>query len=572
MTQRRIIDVMLDYLRAEQVTEVFGIPGGLLHPFFDAVELSDDIRLVVAKHEEGAVFMADGFARNRKRLGVCAGTAGPGSTNMLTGVAVAHSSCVAMLVLTGQVPSTILGRGASQETGREDVDIVGMFRPVTKYSAMVTSPDRFTHHLRRALRLALTGRPGPVHLNVPVNYWDAKIVPDPIDPARYRPPTRYFDRDAVRHVADLLVEAHRPVVIAGSGVMISGARRELRALAEKISARVVTTPAAKGVFPEDHPLSFGVVGLAGHAAARDLVLGEDIDVLICIGTSLNERATYNWDDRVRPSKALIQVDIDPDRIGNAFPIDVPLVGDARTILTELHFQIDRNLTQRGLNSQWAIDVPPLSRDDAYLDADLRRSDRLPLTPQRWRCDLLEVLPMDAIVYSDIGGHMLFNIHHLHIGREQEFIINLGFASMGHGVVAPIGAKMGNPRRPVFAIVGDACFCMNGMELIVAAEYQVPVIWIIENNNMHGVSWHISKNLSGGRPMASIAYRNQLEVAKIASAMGLDAHLVDRPGQIQQIVRDALKNDRPTVIEVRVDPQIPPPLEDRAAVIGGFANE
>ena len=196
----------------------------------------------------------------------------------------------------------------------------------------------------------------------------------------------------------------------------------------------------------------------------------------------------------------------------------------------------------------------------------------PVTPQRWRCDLQEVLPMNAMVYSDIGGHMLFNIHHLRIGREQEFLINLGFASMGHGTVAPIGGKMANPDRPVFAIVGDACFTMNGMELLVAAEYDVPVIWIVENNNMHGVTWHGSKKVSGGRPMKSIAYRKKLHVAEIGAAMGLDAYVVDGPGQIQAVVRKALAANRPTVIEVLVDPTIAPPLQDRAEVIGGFGRE
>lgn len=563
---------MLAHLRAESVGHVFGVPGGLLHPFFDAIELSEDIELVVTKHEQGAVFMADGYARNNARLGVCAGTAGPGSTNMLTGVAVAFSSCVPVLVLTGQVPSSILGRGASQETAREDMDIVGMFAPVTKYSAMVTSPDRFAHHLRRALRLAMSGRWGPVHLNVPVNFWGAEVTTDLVDPDRYRPPTRYFDREAVRHLADLLVTASYPVFLAGSGVATSQARKELRTVVERVGARVVTTPAAKGVFPEDHPLSCGVVGLAGHQAAKDLVLGDQVDVLVCIGTSLNERATYNWDDRIAPQKALVQIDIDPDRIGNAYPIDIALVGDARTILKEVQFHLTRALDHNEMSSKWDITAPALASADAFLDPDLRTSDAVPLTPQRWRVDLLEVLPQTAIVYSDIGGHMLFNIHHLCLGREQEFNINLGFASMGHGTVAPIGAKITSPDRPIFAIVGDACFAMNGMELIVAVEQHIPVIWIVENNNMHGVTWHGSKKVSGGRPMRSVEYRYPLRVADIADAMGLDTFIVDGPNQIQGVVSEALANNRPTLIEVRVDPSYPPPLQDRAEVIGGFGRE
>ena len=247
------------------------------------------------------------------------------------------------------------------------------------------------------------------------------------------------------------------------------------------------------------------------------------------------------------------------------------VGDMKAQIAE-QIHVRRGAETHALGSRWTVDEVPLARHDAFLDPDLRTSEQTPVTPQRWRCDLQEVLPMNAMVYSDIGGHMLFNIHHLRIGREQEFLINLGFASMGHGTVAPIGGKMANPDRPVFAIVGDACFTMNGMELLVAAEYDVPVIWIVENNNMHGVTWHGSKKVSGGRPMKSIAYRKKLHVAEIGAAMGLDAYVVDGPGQIQAVVRKALAANRPTVIEVLVDPTIAPPLQDRAEVIGGFGRE
>ncbi|HSG66467.1 MAG TPA: thiamine pyrophosphate-dependent enzyme, partial [Gammaproteobacteria bacterium] len=203
--------------------------------------------------------------------------------------------------------------------------------------------------------------------------------------------------------------------------------------------------------------------------------------------------------------------------------------------------------------------------------ELRASEQTPVTPQRWRRDLNEVLPADAIVFSDIGGHMLFNIHNLRFGRDQQFFINLSFACMGHGTVAPIGAKLAVGDRPVFGIVGDACFTMNGMELLVAVEYDVPVIWIIENNQMHGVTWHATAKARGA-PMDSIVYKKPLQIDKLASAMGLELFVVEGPGQMQAAVTEALARNRPTVIEVRVDPSIGPPLEDRAELIGGFSRE
>ncbi|RMH42519.1 MAG: thiamine pyrophosphate-binding protein [Deltaproteobacteria bacterium] len=568
----RVVDLVLRYLKAEGVRVVYGIPGGLLHTFFEAVEADPDLALVVAKHEEGAAFMADGYARTSGRLAVCAGTSGPGATNLLTGVSVAFADGVPMMVITGQAASHALGKGAAQETTREDIDVVAMFRPVTKYSTMVPTADVMPHHLRRALRLALSGRPGPVHLNVPIDLW-RQPAPDEtwFDPSTYRPKTDLFDRRAVQDAAEALQSAARPVILAGSGTAVAGAAEHLATLAEMFPARVATTPRAKGLFPEDHPLSLGVLGFAGHAAARKtIIVDDDVDVLVTVGASLNETTTYNWHPGLMPTRALIQVDIDVDRIGRNYPVTIPVVGDARTILTELVYHTHRLIREgRRPASTWA-DAPPVPRgEDRFLDRDLRASDAIPLTPQRWRRELSDALPEDAIVFSDIGGHMLFNIHHLTIRGRQRFVLNLGFGSMGHGTVAPIGAAMAHPGRPVVAIVGDACFTMNGMELLTALEYDVPVVWVIENNNMHGITWHGSQKVSGGRPMDSVVYRHKLDIAAIARAMGLHAALVDRPGELAGALDGAWHHAGPSVIEVRVDPSIEPPLGDRAQTIAGF---
>lgn len=571
----RAVDVFLRYLKAEGCRVVFGIPGGLLHPFFEQVEHDDELSLVVSKHEEGAAFMADGYARTSGRLAVCAGTSGPGATNLLTGVACAYADGVPMLVVTGQAASAGIGRGAAQETGREDMDIVAMFRPVTKYSAMVTSVESMAQHLRRALRMALTGRPGPVHLNVPVDFWEKPLSSEEwFDPKTYRPATSTFDRVAVQRATEILLNAKRPVILAGSGVGIANAEEHLRALAELLPARVATSPRGKGLFPEDHPLSLGVLGFAGHRDARETILNDpEVDVIMTIGASLNETTTFNWHPGIRANKTLLQVDVDADRIGRNYPVDVPLVGDAQTILVELVYHAHRRLREgTEVASTWN-EAPALDRGhQRYNETEQRVSDASPLLPQRWRWDLQQVLPENAIVFSDIGGHMLFNVHHLCIGEGQRFVLNLGFGSMGHGTVAPIGASLAHPGRPVFAIIGDGCFTMNGMDLITAAEYGVPVIWIVENNNMHGITWHGSKLVGQRRPLDAVVYRRPLEVAAIARAMGLSAFVVDQPGKIQAAVNEALAVGGPAVIEVRVDGRVPPPLGDRAKTIAGFTQK
>ena len=568
-SQPRLVDVFLQYLKAEGVRYVFGIPGGLLYPFFDAVEGDKDLKLIVARHEEGAAFMADGWARSTRRLAVCAGTSGPGSTNLLTAVACSYADGIPVLVVTGQPASHALGRGAAQEASREDMDIVAVFRPVTKYSAAVTTAQSAPMQLRRALRQALMGRPGPVHLNIPVDLWTKPVEETWFDPRTYRPQTATFDRGAVKRATDALLEAEHPVILAGSGIAIAGCEEHLLALAELLPARVATTPRAKGVFPEDHPLSLGVLGTAGHRDARNTLLGSGVDVLLAAGASLNEGTTFNWDKRLRPSRTFIHLDIDADRIGRNYPVDIPLLGDAQTILIESVYHAHRCIREGAKpRSLWAQEPALVRGHERYLEPALRTSTRTPLTPPRWRCDLEEVLPADALVFSDIGGHMLFNLQHLCIRGRQRFFINLNFASMGHGTVAPIGAALAFPGRAVFALVGDGCFAMNGNELLTAREYDVPVIWIVEANNMHAITWHCS-TLIGGHPMQAARFRHHLDVAGIARAMGVHAWVVDQPGQMQAAVREALATGGPCLIEARVDAEVAPPLGERAASLAGF---
>ncbi len=344
----------------------------------------------------------------------------------------------------------------------------------------------------------------------------------------------------------------------------------MQTLAELLQARVATTPRAKGVLAEDHPLSLGVLGFAGHAAAKKTLLDSDVDLLFTIGASLNETTTFNWHPKLRAGKTLIQLDIEADRIGRSYPVDTALVGDAQTILVELVYHIHRMIREGASPaSVWPNEAAIPSGNARYDMPALRMSDATPLTPQRWRTDLQAALPQNALVFSDIGGHMLFNIHELCIRAGQKFVINLGFGSMGHGTCAPIGAALAAPGRPVVSIIGDACFTMNGMELLTAAEYRVPVVWIVENNQMHGITWHGSKLVSNGKPMESIRYKRPVEIAAIARAMGIPAWVVDRPDQIQDVLREAMNMRVPALIEVRVDGSISPPLGDRAKTVAGF---
>jgi acetolactate synthase-1/2/3 large subunit len=410
-----------------------------------------------------------------------------------------------------------------------------------------------------------------VHLNVPVDFWDRPAVEDWFEPQTYRPAYELFDRRAVNAASRRLIGARHPVILVGSGAATASAAEHVRSLAELLPARVATTPRAKGVFPEDHPLSLGVMGIAGHAAARNVLLSDEVDVLLTVGASLNETTTLNWHPNFRPSEALIQIDISADRIARNYPVDVALVGDAQTIAIELIYHIHRLLRDGEAPASLWRTAPEIDHGHAFYDSpELRQSTARPITPQRWRVELGEHLPADAIVFSDIGGHMLFNVHDLCIRDGQQFMLNLGFGSMGHGTAAPMGAALAGDR-PIVAIIGDACFAMQGMELLTAVEYDIPVVWIVENNQMHGITWFGSQLVGDGTPMEAVRNRHPVEIASIARAMGLHSAVVDAPGQIGPALREALASGRPAVIEVRVATNIAPPLGPRAQVIAGFRD-
>jgi acetolactate synthase-1/2/3 large subunit len=435
---------------------------------------------------------------------------------------------------------------------------------------MVTSAESMGHHLRRALRNALSGRPGPVHLNVPVDLWEKPLREEWFEPSTYRTEARTFDRAAVQRAGDMLLSAKYPVLLAGSGVGIAGAEGHLKALADLLPVRVATTPCGKGLFPEDDAYSLGVFGVAGHRDARDTILGDDVDVLFTIGASLNETSTMNWNPKMMPSKCFIQLDVDSEKLGRNFPVDIALHGDAQSILVELVYHLHRRIREGAFPaSLWEQSTPLVRGHERYEDHELRVSESTPITPQRCRADLESVLPDNALIFSDIGGHMLFNLHHLCIKENQRFFINLGFGSMGHGTIAPIGAALAEPGRPVFALIGDGCFTMNGMDLMTAAEHDIPVIWIVENNNMHGITWHCSKLLNKGRGMTTARSRRPIEIAGLARAMGLHARIVDSPDQLQDAIREAMRRGGPAVIEVRVDGSVPPPMGERARSLAGF---
>ncbi|MBI4676736.1 MAG: thiamine pyrophosphate-binding protein [Elusimicrobia bacterium] len=558
-------DLLIKHLEQEGVRFIFGIPGGPIMPLYAALAGSRSIRPVLAKHEEGAAFMADGYARASGSFGVCCTTTGPGATNALTGVAVAYADHIPLLLLTAQVPTRQFGRGAFQESSQEAVDVVSIYRPVTKWSVMVQHPERAAAVIRTALRVMTSGRPGPVHVNLPMDFLGAPSAEDIVPAGRYRFQARTFDRDSVREAAGRLVSAKRPVILAGYGVHLSGAWAALRRLAERLSIPVATTFRAKGVFPEDHQLSLGVFGYSGAPEVREFVLGPETDLLFVAGSSLGEVSTCGWDRRLGRKEALIQLDVEPEAVARNYPVTTALIGDAGAVLTELLYQVERDLKSRD------VAEPGLAAGTAGRGALPAASCPGPepdrkagcLHPRTLLAELREALPADALVFVDNGTIRTWTGRHFPVCREGTFFVNMGLASMGYAVAASIGGCLARPGRAVAALVGDGAFAMNGMEVHTAVECGAPVVWVVVNNGGLGMIHHGARMQFGGL-VPSPLYREPLKAADLGRALGAAAFRVERPGDLRVAVADALSLARPAVIDVAVDLEAVPPMGQRVA--------
>ncbi|MBI4063175.1 MAG: thiamine pyrophosphate-binding protein [Elusimicrobia bacterium] len=562
--------LILDYLKEEGVDVIFGIPGGPATPIFDALYDERGIKTISTRHEAGAAFMAAGYARLSGRLGVCLATTGPGTTNLVTAVAAAKADSLPVLVLTAQVASSTFGKGSLQDSTYDRVDVVEMLRPATKLSVMVANAANLAFTLRQAIRAAMTGRRGPVHLNIPTDLMKKEVAFELWPPSQYRVEAHVFDREAIRRACYDLLGAKKPAILAGHGVALASAEAELLELAELLKIPVATTPKGKGVFPETHPYSLRVFGLASAPAAERYLLSGEVDVLMVVGSSLHEISTQGWEERLKPRDAFIQQDIDPGVIGRNYPVTVGLVGDAKSTLKEIIFHIKRLLKTGEYQTrseadqflQWKASQP-LCYFSEKMD-----SGAAPLKPQRLIRDLQEALPEEAVLFVDSGNTTLWALHYLMVQKPKSFFHNWGdFGAMGYGVACPIGAKLAAPQRPVFAFVGDGAFGMLGMEVSTAVTYNIPVVWIVLNDGRYNTVYHGQQLQYRGRTIATEFH--SMDIAKIAEALGAVGVRVDKPGRMQDVIPGLLKLGRPCVIDVPIDPDEVPPIHSRVESLERF---
>lgn len=548
------VELLVAELERAGIRHVFGVPGSHILPLFDAIGRSS-IELVLAKNEAAAAFMACGYAQVTGRIGVCAGTTGPGATNLLTGVAAAWVDSLPMLVLCAQVGTKVFGKGALQEGSGLGRTILqrAMFEPVTKHAYMEVRGGSLPEAIRRALTTIVQGRPGPVYLEIPADVQVERI--DASTRAAFErkavAPSRVASADpaAVREAVGWLLRAERPAILLGGGGVRAG--DAVIDLAERLGIPVATTLRAKGAFPEGHPLSLGSVGLYGTKLAN-WYLRNGIDVLLSIGASFHEFTTHCWDDAFAPARALLQLEIDPAEIGKNYRAAVGLVGDAQAVLD----QIRDELGDRRRDGP-AAEIPAIVEPDA----EKITSSAVPIKPQRLMHELDAVLPRETIVMADIGNHATWAERLL----ARRVHVLSGLAAMGSATAACVGAAMAAPGRPVVCITGDGCFMMTGLEVATAVERNLPIVWVVLKDERLGMVYDSQTYLYGGRHVAT-TFRAP-DFARLARSLGAEGFSVRRPEELASTLAQAVALRQAVVVEVEIDPDESPPFEARRRALG-----
>jgi acetolactate synthase-1/2/3 large subunit len=553
--------IMAKYLEQENVKYLFGVPGAHVLPLYDAIYRTTSIKPILSKHEAGGAFMAYGYAAVTRNLGVCCGTVGPGATNLISGVTAAHMDSIPMLVITGQVGTKAFGRNAHQEAtgyGRT-IDQCTLFKNITKMSVTITDKDSMSRTLRSAIRAALSGRPGPVHIAFPSNIQLEEINEEIIPPENYRPLKggNALSIDQIKIIGDLLYNAENPAMLIGYGASRCADDDILIKLGEKLQIPVATSGKAKGVFPEDHPLSLGCLSIRGSKAANTY-LRSNIDVLLVVGTDFSEMTSHGWDPKLQPSKALIQIDIDPNEIGKNYSVNVGLVADANDALQSLDsYLLDYpSKTRRNLI--------PFKESMQYYNEPESYSEKLPMKPQRLMKELRNSLPRDTLIFGDMGNTYSWILRYFQSYPEGMNFLPSGMACMGSSVAACVGGKLGKPGSPVVCICGDGDFVMTGMEVLTAVDYKIPVIWIILKNNRLGAIHDVQELSYQGRISASLF--TDIDFVSIARAFGAQGFRIEKPEDIVTTVKNALDINGPVIVEIIIDPNERFPLTRRAIAL------
>ena len=538
MPKRTGAQIIWECLVHEGVHTVFGYPGGAILPAYDAM-LDYPVRHVLVRHEQGATHMADGFARAGGGVGVAIATSGPGATNMVTGIATAMMDSAPIVCITGQVPSKLIGYDAFQET-----DITGITLPITKHSYLVTRVQDIMPAMKEAFHLAKSGRPGPVLVDITKDAQQASVDwtwdPGAVKMRGYRP-QRPVTRQALAQAADLIRASRRPVILAGQGVIQSGATKELITLAERIDAPIAMTLLGLGGVPASHPLNLGMMGMHGEAWVNHAI--QEADLLLAFGMRFDDRVTGNI-KTYAPHARKIHVDIDPSEINKNVVADAAIIGDLRETLADF-----LDVLEPEDHAPWLAYI-----DSMKGDAAVRDIQKLPDTGHLYAAhvinDIWRITGGNAVVVTDVGQHQMWEAQYYHHETPRSLITSGGLGTMGFAVPAAIGAKIARPDAEVWAIVGDGGFQMTQAELTTAAQEGIKINIAIINNGYLGMvrQW---QEFFYERRYAATPLRSP-DFVKIAEAHALEGLRVEKRSEVTEIVERARALEGTVLIDFRVE--------------------
>lgn len=526
-------EIVIECLKEQGVDIVFGYPGGAILNVYDALyKHQEEITHVLTSHEQGAAHAADGYARATGKVGVCMATSGPGATNLVTGIATAYMDSVPMVAITANVGVNMLGKDSFQE-----IDIAGVVMPITKHSFIVKNVEDLAPTIRRAFKIAKSGRPGPVLVDITKDVTAAEAEYTYEEPAVIERKTDTIREEDINKVIEMIKVSRRPYIMAGGGVIISGASEELKEFAEKVDAPVCDTLMGKGAYDGTSERYTGMIGMHGTKVSNLGVSRSDL--VIVVGARFSDRVIGNA-SKFAPNAKIIHIDIDAAEIDKNIPANASIVGDAKEVLTILNSKLP---TQS--NRSWMAEIKDLTeKNPVTYDMDHLNG---PATIKK----IYEITEGNAIITTDVGQHQMWAAQNYTYKEPRTFLSSGGLGTMGYGVGAAIGAKYGRPDKTVVNIAGDGCFRMNMNEIATAARYKVPIIQVVLNNHVLGMvrQW---QNLFYGQRYSNTVLDDSVDFVAVSKALGANASKITSIEEFETEFKKALTADGPTVLDVMID--------------------
>jgi acetolactate synthase-1/2/3 large subunit len=536
--------ILLECLKLEGVDTVFGYPGGTVINIFDELYSCPEIKNILPRHEQAAVHAADGYARATGRVGVAIATSGPGATNTVTGIATAYMDSIPVVVITGQVPTALIGNDAFQE-----VDIIGITRPCTKHNFLVKNVKDLPAIIKKAFYIARTGRPGPVLVDLPKDVQIATAefkYPDSIELRGYKPTIEGHPRQIVK-AANMLLSARKPVIYVGGGVILGNAAEELFRLSAVLNAPVTTTLMGLGAFPEDNPLSLGMLGMHGTYYANMAVT--NCDLLVAVGARFDDRVTGKI-AAFAPHAKIIHIDVDPTSIRKNVRVDLPIVGDVRDVMTKLVSALEESQeaveTFRSNIRSWLAEIEAWKSNHPMTYKHAATIIKPQLVIQK----LKELSDDDAIIATDVGQHQMWTAQFFRFTRPRTLLSSGGLGTMGFGLPAAMGAQVAFPDRQVIAVCGDGGFQMNLQEIATLVQNKLPVKVCIMNNNYLGMvrQW---QELFFDKRYSNTVMDLPIDFVMLAKAFGAHGFQATKPEEVEEIIVKGFKTPGPVIMEFKI---------------------